>query len=310
MADPYSGGFGTTKQEIAILEDAKGRPKAQSFQSIEEKKTGRKAKEGGKKKEDRPLPRVSELYNAGIALLKLKGYVVELDEAGDHCRHRILRATTPPTPLGIHYPPEFQPLQDISQYDDFERIEAVFHPDLCPPEVRTFWEPLYRPKAGDSDLLSFTERLLKMKRATQNKNLHEVQTYGHSFDPAARWGGEPVFSPRTWVPDRDWFDPVLHNVTMADVFSIFPEAEREMLTLIIGRIGVGRTNHLPPGKKIPVDHTARMAGVIVGKDAGLGKSTLFNGMTAAFSKCGFSTHTFKSTEDRFGLKAAALSHVA
>lgn len=33
-------------------------------------------------------------------------------------------------------------------------------------------------------------------------------------------------------------------------------------------------------------------------------------MTAAFSKCGFVTHTFKSTEDRFGLKAAALSDIA
>ena len=53
-----------------------------------------------------------------------------------------------------------------------------------------------------------------------------------------------------------------------------------------------------------------MAGVIVGKDAGLGKSTLFNGLTAALQQCGFVTHTFKSTEDRFGLKTAALSDVA
>jgi hypothetical protein len=53
-----------------------------------------------------------------------------------------------------------------------------------------------------------------------------------------------------------------------------------------------------------------MAAVVVGKDAGLGKSTIFNGMTAAFSKCGFATHTFKSTEDRFGLKAAALADIA
>jgi hypothetical protein len=53
-----------------------------------------------------------------------------------------------------------------------------------------------------------------------------------------------------------------------------------------------------------------MAAVIVGKDAGLGKSTLFNGLTAALQKCGFITHTFKSTEDRFGLKTAAMSDVA
>jgi hypothetical protein len=33
-------------------------------------------------------------------------------------------------------------------------------------------------------------------------------------------------------------------------------------------------------------------------------------MTAAFSKCGFNTHTFKSTEDRFGMKAAATADIA
>ena len=76
-------------------------------------------------------------------------------------------------------------------------------------------------------------------------------------------------------------------VTLNDVFTIFPEAETEMLKMIIGRIGVGRSNHRPPNFLEPVDHTARMAAVIVGKDAGLGKSTIFNGMTAAFSKCGF-----------------------
>ena len=77
-----------------------------------------------------------------------------------------------------------------------------------------------------------------------------------------------------------------------------------MLKLIIGRVGVGRSNHLPPNFLEPIDHTARMAAVVVGKDAGLGKSTVFNGLTAALSKCGFHTHTFKSTEDRFGLKAS------
>ena len=303
MADPYSGGPGSTKQEVEILEKARDRNKAASFRSSQQ----------GKQKEERKKKaptRVSELYNSGIALLKAKGFVVELDETGDHCRHRILKPTPPPMVRGIRYPSGFNPLQDISVYDDFEKVETCFHPDLCPEDVRTFWEPFFRPKAGDSELLSFTERLLKMKRANMTKNTHETLDYGHTFDPAAKWGGIPVSNPRTWVPDRDWFDPALRNVTLADVFSIFPEAEREMLRLIIGRIGVGRSNHLPPGKEHPVDHTARMAGVIVGKDAGLGKSTLFNGMTAAFSKCGFVTHTFKSTEDRFGLKAAALSDIA
>jgi hypothetical protein len=303
MADPYSGALGTTNQEVEILNQAKSRRKASSFRSS-------KTQEDGETKKKKVPTRVSELYNAGIALLKAKGFVVEIDESGDHCNHRILKPSPPQMIKGIKYPADFNPLQDISVYDDFEQVEMCFHPDLCAPEVREFWEPLYRPKAGDSELLSFTQRLQKMKKANQNKNIHDTLDYGHTFDPAGRWGGKPVTSPRIWVPDREWFDPVLHKVSLSDVFTIFPEAEREMLKLILGRIGVGRSNHLPPGREAAIDHTARMAAVIVGKDAGLGKSTIFNGMTAAFSKCGFTTHTFKSTEDRFGLKCAALSDIA
>jgi hypothetical protein len=296
MSDPFKT---TTKQEIDILGKANERAKAKTFGSSK------------KKAEEKKAPtRVSELYNAGIALLKSRGFTVELDETGDHINHRILKPSLPPSVPGIKYPHAFFPLQDISVDRDFEDVESAFHPDLCEEAVREFWMPLYRPKAGDSDLQSFTERLLKMRRINDAKNIHQTLDYGHTFDPAGRWGGEVVLNPRIWVPDRDWFDPALRKVTFADVFTIFPEAEQEMLRLILGRVGVGRANHLPPGRTEPVDHTARMAGVIVGKDAGLGKSTLFNGLTAALQRCGFVTHTFKSTEDRFGLKAAALSDVA
>ena len=300
MADPFSGGIGTTKQEVDILGKANDRKKAKTFGSSNKKE-----------KENKKAPvRVSELYNAGIALLKARGFTVELEEGGDHINHRILKPSPPPMVKGIKYPHTFNPLQDISTDLDFEAIEAAFHPDVCEESVREFWTPMFRPKAGDSDLLSFTERLLKMKKVNATKNIHQVLDYGHTFDPVGRWGGEAVLSPRIWVPDRDWFDPVLREVTFADVFTIFPEAEQEMLRLILGRVGVGRANHLPPGRNEPVDHTARMAGVIVGKDAGLGKSTLFNGLTAALQRCGFVTHTFKSTEDRFGLKSAALSDIS
>lgn len=297
MSDPFSGNVGSTKQEVEILEKVSERKKAQKF--------------GAKpKKEDEKLPiRVSELYSAGIALLRQGGFTVELDEAGEHVKHKVLTPQSPPDVKGITYHHAFRPLQDISTDQHYRDMEAVFF--SCGDEkVKEFWAPMYRPKAGDSDLQSFAERMLKMRKINQAKNIHQTLNYGHSFDPAGKLGGEIVLNPRIWVPDRDWFDPVLHKVTFEDVFTIFPEAEREMLRLILGRVGVGRSNHLPPGRTQPVDHTARMAGVIVGKDAGLGKSTLFNGLTAALQRCGFVTHTFKSTEDRFGLKSAALSDIS
>jgi hypothetical protein len=308
MTDPFKT---TTKQELNILGEAKDRrvSRGTTF-NTEKKRAEKEAKEKEKEtKNDKQPRKVSELYNLGLKLLEGRGYIVELDEMGDHINHRVLRATPAPEVDGIRYPQTFTPYRDISKPEEFIEIEKVFEA-TGDPEVVKFWEPLHRPKAGDSDLLSFTERMLKMKRIDQANNIHKTLDYGHTFDPEGKWGGSSVLHPRIWVPDRDWFDPVLHKVTFADVFTIFPKAEQEMLQLILGRVGVGRANHLPPGRSEPVDHTARMAGVIVGKDAGLGKSTLFNGLTAALQKCGFVTHTFKSTEDRFGLKAAALSDVA
>ena len=300
LADPFSGSTGTTKQEIDILGKVNERKKAQKFAPKGDKKEG---------EEDKAPIRTSELYNAGLALLRQGGFTVELDEGGDHVNHRVLTPQSPPDVKGITYHHAFRPLQDISNDLHYRDMESVFV--ACGDEkVKDFWAPMYRPKAGDSDLQSFTERMLKMKKINQAKNIHQVSEYGHTFDPQGKWGGEIVLNPRIWVPDRDWFDPILQQVTFADIFTIFPDAEQEMLRLILGRVGVGRSNHLPPGRSEPVDHTARMAGVIVGKDAGLGKSTLFNGLTAALQRCGFVTHTFKSTEDRFGLKTAALSDIA
>jgi len=230
MPDPFSGATGSTKQEINILGEVKERKrsKARSFGSENQTKED-------KKSEKAPI-RVSELYNAGIALLKARGYTVELTEGGDHVNHRVLKPTTPQTAKlkGIVCPHSFNPLQDISDDLDFSAIEDVFLDGSCSADVRQFWEPFFSPKAGDSPLQSWTERRLRMLKINSTKNIHQTLDYGHTFDPAGRWGGETVLSPRIWVPDRGWFDPILHRVNFADIFTIFPEAELEMLKLILG----------------------------------------------------------------------------
>jgi len=295
MTDRFSGKTFSDPQSENIRREAKARTFSKKKSGDEEEKKG--------------PTNLSELYNKGVEHLRTFNFHIELDEGGDHIKHRILRPAAPTQILGINYPASFQPLQDISTLEDFQRIETAF--ESAETEVRDFWTPLFRPKPGETDLANFAQRLLAMKRIQQNINIHDTLDYGHTFDPdGALCGYGFVRNPRVWVPAREWFDEKLHKVKLKDVFTIFPEAEVEMLKLILGRVGVGRSNHLPPNFPGPIDHTARMAAVIVGKDAGLGKSTIFNGLTAALSKCGFSTHTFKSTEDRFGLKAAALANVA
>ena len=294
MTDRFSGKSFSDPQSDNITKEVKGRKFSPKKDAKEEKKTE---------------TNVSELYNAGVAHLRTFNFTVELAEGGDHVLHRVLRPAAPQPILGVNYPASFQPLQDITTIEDFQRIERAF--ESADSEVRDFWMPMFRPKGGENDLLTFSERMLKMQRIQQNIDIHKVLNYDHTFDPdGSLTGNQAVRSPRVWVPARSWFDEKLQAVTLGDVFTIFPEAEVEMLKLIIGRVGVGRSNHLPPNFLEPIDHTARMAAVVVGKDAGLGKSTVFNGLTAALSKCGFHTHTFKSTEDRFGLKAAALADIA
>jgi hypothetical protein len=295
MTDRFSGKSFSDPQSDNIRKTAKAR-----------RFSTKKDESGDEKKAPTNL---SELYNKGVEHLRTFNFYIELCETGDHVKHRILKPAPPVQIPGINYPASFQPLQDISTLEDFQRIERAF--ESAETEVRDFWMPLFRPKGGETDLSNFADRLLTMKRIQQNTNIHETLNYGHTFDPdGALCGYGFVRNPRVWVPAREWFDEKIQQATLNDIFTIFPHAEVEMLKLILGRVGVGRSNHLPPNFPEPIDHTARMAAVIVGKDAGLGKSTIFNGLTAALSKCGFGTHTFKSTEDRFGLKAAALANIA
>lgn len=274
----------------------------------------RDPQKGKGKKEKKESEDVSSsiLYSQGLTLLSTAGYTLELQEGGDHCNFTILKPLEPPDIKGIECPHTFKPLQEIYAEEDLQRIDDLFKPSSCSQKLRDFWTPLFRPKTGDSELFAFTVRKLKMIKSREKRTFEEPVRFRHSFDPAGRINGKSCNNPKVWVPDREWFHPALQQVKLEDVFSIFPEAEIQILKLLLGRIGVGRSGHIPEGwsKDEVVKHTARMAAVIVGKDPGLGKSTLFNGMISAFSKCGFTTQTFRSTEEKFGMKPVALSDIA
>lgn len=272
-------------------------------------KTATKEKSSNKK-EERVIP-YSTLHEQGMALMKKAGFYVEVKEGGDHCNHDIYKPVDLSDIEGINFPQEFKPLQLIHGSEDLEEIATVFQG--CSKELKDFWSPIYNPKPGESDLATTTYRIMKMNKAKSNLEFSNPVSLGHTFDPDGELTGNneklPI-NPKIWVPARKWFAKSLHKVKFDDVFTIFPAPERQLLKLLLGRIGVGKSNHIPEGWSTPISHTARMAAVIVGKDPGLGKSTLFNSMIAAFSKCGFTAQTFKSTEDRFGMKAVALSDIA
>jgi hypothetical protein len=304
MPDPYSGALGTTKQELTILARGEEAKKSKAKSKAPQRNT-----RGGDSENTNPSIGSATLYSKGLAAIQASGYVLELSEDGQHIYHRVLKPKQPPEVKGIKVPHTFNPLQDVVDSQDLNRISVALAAEVVGNEVRQFWTPFFSPKTGESDLHAFAKLQLQMNKTKNTLVMHEPMDYGHTFDPMGRIKGGFVSNPRVWVPDREWFDPILHNVQFSDVFTIFPPAEQQLLKLLLGRIGVGRTNHLPPTWDTPVDHTARMAAVIVGKDPGLGKSTLFNGLVAALSKCGFTTNTFRTTDAQFGMRDSATADI-
>lgn len=314
MTDPYSGDNFTDPQSQNILGEA---TKRRVF-SPKDSSESHKKKEVGKKSKKKKTMNTGSLYREGIDEMAKHGILLELSSSGNHCNHRIysqsllthgVNITDGIKPVrGINYPRNFTPKLPIN-LDGIDHIDRI----ICSwePALQEFWLPLLKDKGKGTDLENYTNALLKARSEVDTQDIHEPLNYEQTFDPTGSLTGRGSSSnPRIWVPAREWFDSNLHSVKMKDVFTLFPKAELEILSLIIGRIAVGRSNHIPAGWEEPIKHTYRSAGVIIGKDPGTGKSILFNGFTAALSKCGFTTASFKNTTERFGLKSSALADVA
>lgn len=257
-----------------------------------------------------PSPTRAEIYKKGLSLLEGKGYRITLVDNPFAGYHDLVKPNLPKAIEGITYPNWFRPLQPIRDWDDLEDLERSFagHEDQ---ELVSFWKPFYRPSASEGDFGPFCKRMLILEERMKEFEGDEFISYEQSFDPSGRLTGNVnAPNPKLWVPDKSWFSPKLHKVRFKDVFTIFPPAERALLKLILGRIGVGRNGHTPSNWKETVSHTSRMAAVIIGKDPGLGKSYIFEGLIHALKKCGFTNHTFKDLSDKYGVSEPALADIA
>jgi hypothetical protein len=296
MSDPYNTYTGDDPQSRSVLTLAKEQKELRSTTFAADKKNN-----------SAPLRAVSELYEEGLREFKAAGYIVTADRQGRYSLHTIEKAARPPHIAGIQYPHWFLPYQKIDSVDDLAILERVVLGTVggLSPEAREFWSPLVRPARGDTDLQLYTEKRLEVERERDEKQ--QTLQLHQTFDPTGEILGDRAKNPKSWVPARSWFAPQLRDVRFEDVFTIFPEAENKVLELILGRIGVGPSNQIPANGTEPITHTARSAAVVVGKDAGLGKSTTFNGLQEALELCGFTTATFRNTSERFGMKAIASS---
>jgi hypothetical protein len=253
---------------------------------------------------------VSAMYKAGLDFFQSRGVILVLEQGGPFVNHNVYIKKLP-TPIdGITYPEWFKVMGPIIDPEDLERLDAVYA-DM-PPAINDFWGPLVNPRlANNSELLSHSEKLLRIERLKANKIIPELLNYGLTHAPSEHGVfGKRAESPNAYIPAKEWFPQKIQNeLTFDDVFILFPPAEREIFKLFLGRIGCGRNNSLPPNSDKPIKHTARMALVVLGKEAGLGKSTISNSIMSALLKVGFTVETFRETKERFGIKKIAYADV-
>ena len=228
----------------------------------------------------------AKLYSDGLKILNSNRFTLVRNPLGGHCGHDAYIRTKPLPLRGITYPTWFKTLRLIdSPEDEALLVSSLVRSPTSYSELLEFWRPLTLPVSGQksSKLLGYVERLQRIdeNKRKQNEALpFELGIQISNFsESVAKAGG----TPRAYIPPRDWFAPEVQQLTFADVFTLWPEAELRMLQLILGRGCTGRANSQLIGEAGVLEHTFRSVGIIVGEDAGLGKSTIFNMLSGTFA---------------------------
>jgi len=241
------------------------------------------------------------LYQDGLDYLKNMGFIVKRNLAGPYAYHDIFMVRNPYACAGINYPNKFKVTLPVHNFDEVATLENAIM-SLEDEELRKFWLPIVYPDATQKKpLYTHTAKLIGM-----DTNYMSINS-DIAFDLGVNAYADGT--PRAWIPKKEWFSTSVQQLELKDIFTIFPEVERELLALVIGRALVGRNNHLPTGWDEPIRHTSRMAAIILGEDAGLGKSTIFNYLNQAIQKCGYGISTFGKMSSRFNMGDIAASDI-
>lgn len=110
------------------------------------------------------------------------------------------------------------------------------------------------------------------------------------------------------VPQASWFPSQVQALDARKLLSILPDAEAEQLMLILGRLMCG-TKFSQTMEGI-LEHTARSYAILVGKDPGMGKSTLVGHIKRMIVALGYTTAEISTDFNRFGWRRIALSSLA
>ena len=253
-----------------------------------------------------------ELFDTGKeAIERLSGFKIELKAGFDYTGNLKITKAVKPKPLkGITFPENFRyrTLTDATDLNDLMSTWTDFCDEVLDEEVIAFWKPLLKPKntQNSSSLTAYTSMLLKAESANiERYGIGEVVQNCTSIHPDQLPIG---VIPEAFLPEKSWFKPQLHEIELKDIFTILPDAERELFALCLGRamVGCSGTQHLESDH--PIRHTFRTICLMYGRDPGQGKSNLFQRfLEPAIKHVGFLFSNFVTLYEKYGLGSIAES---
>lgn len=174
-----------------------------------------------------------------------------------------------------------------------------------------------------------------MQDLTEDKSEAEVKTHQKIFktltdgfhDPRSSIAGlnrqlarqvvkPPTFTGLTgcykYVPCLEWFPEPIRNLSRDELdllLSLFPPSEKRQFRLLLGRILAGAKNE-ETAEGFLVQHTARSFAIIVGREPGLGKSTMLEYIEKTLQALGYSVAGIDPSFGKFGWGEVAVSDLA
>lgn len=251
------------------------------------------------------------VYADGVEYFRRNGYRIEPHVTGQIGGHKVFRLSSPREIDGVTFPKNFKVWSEVANTTELElfreTVQSFINKDY---DANKLWLPVLEPDPSRrKPLYGHAMSLINLASVEDQQRADLPVNYGVDPMPRVAQSGEKQgdVAPSSFVPLLDWFNPSLRELKVSDIVTLFPPAELEILSLIIGRGVVGMSGHVTPSGHV-IKHTSRMAGIIYGRDPGLGKSFFFNELFNALKTCGYGMETFNTMGSRFNMGPVATSH--
>lgn len=251
----------------------------------------------------------SELYNASLSLFEQLGARVLFDYNAKSLSFHTLYSFGPVANVkGINFPQDFKMLIP-ADVEFLAQIQKAYLNSQTSEEIAEFSAPLILYRGGRcAEVIDHALALETLKAIQYNRSGSGEYHLGIAYNPS-RCIGEKNSEVRAFVPELEWFDDSIKDLTFEDIVKIFPPHEARMMKLIIGRAAVGRTGSVHPVTNEVLIHGFRKAGVVVG-EPGIGKTITLNGFLDAFKFLGYSVASMGDFGSRFNQGQVVTSHLA